>query len=53
LNELYNIEYPPAKALYADTCKIVVLHIRNVILQSLLTGIGGQVEQGMLNVEGE
>ena len=26
------VEYPPAIALYADACKIVVLHIENVIL---------------------
>jgi hypothetical protein len=33
---ILNIEYPPAIAIYADTCKIVVLHIGNVILAILI-----------------
>jgi hypothetical protein len=25
---MYNIEYPPAIALYVDTCKVVILHMK-------------------------
>jgi hypothetical protein len=46
---ILNIEYPPAIALYADTFKIVILHIENVILSIFIKGIGGQVEQGISN----